>query len=101
VTGLVSKSEKPLELVYVKFFDHQASFDRDSPGTTIEDYQLVPLKPIPTETVGWLIYEDNECLLLAHDIATCDVGKKEPRRMLSIVKSTIKERKKLTMGDVT
>ena len=96
-----AKSEKSLELVYVKFFDHQASFDRDSPGTTIEDYQLVPLKPIPTETVGWLIYEDNDCLLLAHDIATTDLGKKEPRRMLSIVKSTIKERFPLTPCDVT
>jgi len=97
---LVSKSEKSLELVYVKFLDHQASFDRDAPGTTVEDYQLVPLKPIPTETVGWLIYEDNECVLLAHDIATCDLGKKEPRRMLSIVKSTIKERFALTPCDV-
>jgi len=98
---LAAKSEKSLELVYVKFLDHQASFDRDSPGTTVEDYQLVPLKPITTETVGWLIYEDNDCLLLAHDIATCDLGKKEPRRMLSIVKSTIKERKKLEVGDMT
>ena len=98
---MAAKSEKSLELVYVKFLDHQASFDRDSPGTTVEDYQLVPLKPITTETVGWLIYEDNDCLLLAHDIATCDLGKKEPRRMLSIVKSTIKERFPLTPCDVT
>ena len=97
---MATKNEK-LKLVYVKFLDHQASFDREGPGTTIEDYQLVPPRPIVTESVGWLIYEDDDCVVLAHDVASCDLGKKEPRRMLSIVKSTIKERKKLEVGDMT